>query len=240
VILLMILLYTVQGGVRTIVFTDTLQTAGMLMPACCVCTVFLLHKLDLSVAARPGADAGQRPGHAVGHRPLQRDLLRQADAWPAPSSAVAMTGMDQEMMQKSISVRHAAPIRRRTWWCWRFVLLAVVSVFLYLGGLLYLFAPTVGLQVAGDRIFPAVVLGYLPAAVQVLFVLALISALFPSADGALTALTSSFCIDMLGLQQRRGPGAKPAAPGCATPCIWPLRPSSWRWCWASRRWTTPA
>ena len=57
------------------------------------------------------------------------------------------------------------------------------------------------LEGAGDRIFPAVVLGYLPVGVQVLFVIALISALFPSADGALTALTTSFCIDLLGMQQ---------------------------------------
>jgi Na+/proline symporter len=63
-------------------------------------------------------------------------------------------------------------------------------------------APTLGLPVAGDRIFPAVVLGHMPVAVQVLFVVALVSALFPSADGALTALTSSTCIDLLGLPQR--------------------------------------
>ncbi len=56
--------------------------------------------------------------------------------------------------------------------------------------------------VAGDRLFPAVVLGHLPAAVQVLFVIALVSALLPSADGALTALTSSFCLDLLRLPQR--------------------------------------
>ena len=115
--------------------------------------------------------------------------------------AIAMTGMDQEMMQKSISVRRVGDSQKNVV-VLAFVLLAVVSCFLYLGGLLALFAPTVGLQAAGDRLFPAVVLGHLPVAVQVLFVIALISALFPSADGALTALTSSFCIDMLGMKQR--------------------------------------
>ena len=54
----------------------------------------------------------------------------------------------------------------------------------------------------GDKIFPAVVMGHLPAAVQIIFLIALISALFPSADGAITALTSTFCIDILGIKRR--------------------------------------
>jgi Na+/proline symporter len=199
VILLMILLYTVQGGVRTIVFTDTLQTAGMLL-GLGVCTVFLLHKLDLSVAASLVQMHERGLSTVWGTDPLSKTFfVKQVVAGAFIS--IAMTGMDQEMMQKSISVKRLADSQKNMV-VLAFVLLAVVSVFLYLGGLLYLFAPTVGLQVAGDRIFPAVVLGYLPVAVQVLFVLALISALFPSADGALTALTSSFCIDMLGMQQR--------------------------------------
>jgi Na+/pantothenate symporter len=61
----------------------------------------------------------------------------------------------------------------------------------------------VGVAATGDRLFPAIVLGHLPALVQLVFLIALISALFPSADGAITALTSSFCIDILGLKHRR-------------------------------------
>ncbi len=199
VILLMILLYTVQGGVRTIVFTDTLQTAGMLL-GLLVCTGFLLHRLDLTVADSLVQMHGRGLSTVFGTDPLARSwFVKQIVA--GAFIAIAMTGMDQEMMQKSISVKRLADAQKNVV-VLAFVLLAVVSVFLYLGGLLYLFAPTVGLQAAGDRIFPAVVLGHLPVAVQVLFVIALISALFPSADGALTALTSSFCIDILGLQQR--------------------------------------
>lgn len=201
VILLMILLYTVQGGVRTIVFTDTLQTAGMLL-GLVVCTGFLLHQLDLSVAASLVQMHERGLSTVWGTDPFSKTFFVKQIVAGAFIS-IAMTGMDQEMMQKSISVKRLADSQKNMV-VLAFVLLAVVSVFLYLGGLLYLFAPTVGLQVAGDRIFPAVVLGYLPVAVQVLFVLALISALFPSADGALTALTSSFCIDMLGMQQRSG------------------------------------
>ncbi len=199
VILLMILLYTVEGGVRTIVFTDTLQTAGMLM-GLVVCVGFLLHRLDLS--AWQGLQQMQQQGLSTvfGTDPYSKTFFAKQIV-AGIFITIAMTGMDQEMMQKSISVRRLADSQKNVV-VLAFVLLAVVSLFLYLGGLLVLFAPTVGLQVAGDRLFPTVVLGHLPAAVQVLFVIALISALFPSADGALTALTSSFCIDILGMQQR--------------------------------------
>lgn len=114
---------------------------------------------------------------------------------------VAMTGLDQEMMQKNISVKTLADSQKNMVTL-SLVFTGVVLLFLFLGGLLSLFAAQAGVLESGDKLFPAVVLGYLPQAVQIIFVIALISALFPSADGAITALTSSFCIDLLGLQQR--------------------------------------
>jgi Na+/proline symporter len=199
VILLMILLYTVEGGVRTIVFTDTLQTAGMLL-GLLVCTVFLLNKLDLSLPQSLAQMQAQGLSRVWGTDPMAKDFFGK-QLLAGVFIAIAMMGMDQEMMQKSLSVRTLRDSQKNMV-VLSVVMLAVVLTFLYLGGLLALFAPTVGLQVAGDRLFPSVVLGYLPVAVQVLFVIALVSALFPSADGALTALTSSFCIDLLGLQKR--------------------------------------
>jgi Na+/proline symporter len=199
VILLLILLYTVEGGVRTIVYTDTLQTAGMLM-GLLVCVGFLLQRLDLSL---PQALAQM---HDAGLSRVWNTEPPARDFWAKQLLAgvfitIAMTGLDQEMMQKSLSVRTLRDSQKNLL-VLGVVLLVVVSLFLLLGGLLYLFAPTVGLAERGDRIFPAVVLGHLPVAVQVLFVIALVSALFPSADGALTALTSSCCIDLLRLPQR--------------------------------------
>jgi Na+/proline symporter len=202
VILLMILLYTLEGGVRTIVFTDTLQTAGMLL-GLGVCTVFLLDRLDLSLPQALAQMHERGLSTVFGTDPLAKSWwLKQVVA--GAFIAIAMTGLDQEMMQKSLSVRRLADAQKNIV-VLAFVLLAVVGVFVLLGGLLHLFAAAVGLQATGDRLFPAVVLGpqaALPVAVQVLFVLALISALFPSADGALTALTSSFCIDLLGMKER--------------------------------------
>jgi Na+/proline symporter len=185
--------------VRTIVFTDTLQTAGMLL-GLATCTLFLLHRLDLSVAQSLVQMQERGLATVFGTDPFARDHFAK-QVLAGMFIAIAMTGMDQEMMQKSISVRTLGDSQKNVV-VMALVMLVVVAVFLYLGGLLYLFAPTVGLAAAGDRIFPAVVLGYMPVAVQVLFVIALISALFPSADGALTALTSSFCIDLLGMKRR--------------------------------------
>ena len=202
VILLMVLLYTVQGGVRTIVYTDTLQTAGMLL-GLVVCTVVLLQQLDLSPlqALAQMHDSGLVTVFNIA--PQARDFwLKQFVA--GLFITIAMTGVDQEMMQKSLSVRRLRDAQKNLLLL-GVVLLAVVSAFLYLGGLLVLVAPSLGLPadgMRGDRIFPAVVLGHMPVAVQVLFVVALVSALFPSADGALTAVTSSTCIDLLGLPQR--------------------------------------
>lgn len=199
VILLMVLLYTVEGGVRTIVYTDTLQTAGMLL-GLVVCVAFLLHRLDLS--AWEGLQQMRAQGLATvfGTDPDSTTYFAKQIV-AGIFITIAMTGLDQEMMQKNISVRRLADSQKNMV-VLAFVLLAVISLFLYLGGLLAMYAPTVGLEAAGDRLFPAVVLGHLPAAVQVLFVIALVSALFPSADGALTALTSSTCIDMLGMSAR--------------------------------------
>ena len=112
-----------------------------------------------------------------------------------------MTGMDQEMMQKTISVKTLKDSQKNLL-SLTVILVVVLSLFLFLGGLLYLYAPMAGVTATGDKIFPAVVMGHLPAAVQIIFLIALVSALFPSADGAITALTSSFCIDLLGLKRR--------------------------------------
>jgi len=114
---------------------------------------------------------------------------------------LAMTGMDQEIMQKNISVETLRDSQKNMLLL-TVVLTCVLLLFMFLGGLLHLYAPTVGLAAAGDKLFPAVVMQHMPAAVQLVFFIGLVSALFPSADGAMTALTSSFCIDILGMQRR--------------------------------------
>ncbi len=199
VILLMILLYTYKGGVKTIVWTDTLQTACML-GGLVVCVGFLMDRMDLGVAESWARF--QAAGIAtVFVADVDSRLFFVKQIVAGMFIAIAMTGLDQEMMQKTISVK-TLPDAQKNVLVLSVVMLAVVMLFLFLGGLLALYAPTVGVTATGDRLFAAVVLEQLPAWVQVIFLLALISALFPSADGAITALTSSTCIDLLGLMRR--------------------------------------
>ena len=200
VILVLILLYTVEGGVRTIVYTDTLQTAGMLL-GLVACTLFLLHRLDLTPMQGLAQLQSRGLSTVFATDPLAKGwFVKQIVA--GIFITIAMTGLDQEMMQKSLSVRRLGDSQKNLLLL-GLVMLVVVSLFLFLGGLLTLAAGRIGLQASGDRLFPTVVLTTMPVALQVLFVIALVSALFPSADGALTALTSSFCIDLLGLKDRR-------------------------------------
>src|SRR5690606_6728878 len=114
---------------------------------------------------------------------------------------VAMTGLDQEMMQKNISVKNLKDSQKNMM-TFSVIMALVNFLFLFLGGLLYIFAAQNSINVPADDLFPTTALNFMPAAVSIIFIIALISALFPSADGALTALTSSFCIDILGLKRR--------------------------------------
>jgi Na+/proline symporter len=200
IILLMILLYTFEGGVKTIVYTDTLQTTFMLV-GLVVCIVYLMNNMH----------------HSVGStlRELDQNHLTKIFNTNVASSGffvksiiggifitIGMTGLDQEMMQKNISVRNLRDSQKNVM-TFSLIMLIVNFLFLLLGGILYLYARTNNVGVTGDDLFPTIALsGAMPSAISIIFVIALISALFPSADGALTALTSSFCIDMLGMKRR--------------------------------------
>lgn len=199
VVLGMILLYTYKGGVKTIVWTDTLQTSAMLF-GLFACVWILLGELNMSVPESLNQMQSQGLAKIFTHDLDSPNFwLKQIVA--GALITITMTGMDQEMMQKTISVKTLKDSQKNMLTLTA-VLVVVLLSFLFLGGLLYLYAPIAGVTASGDKIFPAVVMGHLPAALQVVFLIALISALFPSADGAITALTSSTCIDLLGIKRR--------------------------------------
>ncbi len=198
IILLMILLYTYEGGVKTIVYTDTLQTTGMLA-GLVIAVIYILHHLNLNL---PGAwSAIENKGFSkifFSDPGSPRFFLKQIVA--GAFITVTMTGMDQEMMQKSISVKRLNDSQKNMI-VLGFIMLAVIFLFLFLGGLLHLLAAAENVTVTGDKLFPELALHHMPKAISIVFLIALISALFPSSDGAITALTSSFCIDILGIQR---------------------------------------
>ncbi|MFT4024516.1 MAG: sodium:solute symporter [Flavihumibacter sp.] len=201
VILLMILLYTFEGGVKTIVYTDTLQTSFMLL-GLVVCVFYIMNHLGFSFSGSMSAISAK--GFT---RMFDTDInskgffLKQIIG--GAFITIAMTGLDQEMMQKNISVKNLKDSQKNML-TFSTVMVLVNFLFLLLGGLLYLFAAQNNIPQTGDDLFPTVALNNLPPAIGIIFIIALISALFPSADGALTALTSSFCIDILGIRRNAG------------------------------------
>lgn len=202
VILALILLYTYRGGVKTIVWTDTLQTTFMLL-ALIVSLVYLAGQLNFSLGDAWTAISDKGMTKIFAFDPLPGNFFLKQILGGA-FITIAMTGLDQEMMQKNISVSNLKDSQKNMVVMGTMQMI-VVFIFLFLGGVLTLYAQANGLDVKGDDLFPAVAIrnNAIPFAITVCFMIGLISALFPSADGALTALTSSFCIDMLGIQKKQ-------------------------------------
>lgn len=201
VILLMILLYTYKGGVKTIVWTDTLQTTFMIL-ALVVTIGLICSQLNISFSGL--LSQLHSGGYTQVFNPdwkakgfFAKQILGGA------LITITMTGLDQEMMQKNISIRTVGEAQKNMF-TFSGILLLVNLLFLILGGALYIFASQKGAVLTGqtDDVFPIITLHYLPGIAGIIFIVGLISALFPSADGAMTALTSSFCIDILRLNER--------------------------------------
>jgi Na+/proline symporter len=199
VILLMILLYTFEGGVKTIVYTDTLQTTGMLV-GLVACTFVIIKALgtDFSGALSMMGDKGYTK---IFNWNVKEGSFALKHIIGGMFIAIAMTGLDQEMMQKNISVKTLKDSQKNIM-TFTAVLMVVNFLFLVLGGVLYLYASTKGINVPPDDLFPTIALSdAFSGTIGIIFIIALISALFPSVDGAITSLTSCFCIDILGLNK---------------------------------------
>ncbi len=197
IILVMIMLYTFEGGVKTIIYTDTLQTTGMLV-GLIACIFVVIKSLDtnflgaLQMIDKKGYTQIFNTDYKSGSFFLKHIL-------GGMFIAIAMTGLDQEMMQKNISVKNLKDAQKNMM-SFTSVLLVVNLLFLFLGGILYLYAQKMNINVPPDDLFPTIALGNeLAGGIGIIFIIALISALFPSVDGAITSLTSCFCIDILHL-----------------------------------------
>jgi Na+/proline symporter len=194
VILLMILLYTFEGGVKTIVYTDTLQTTGMLV-GLVACIYFISQSMNgiegvyNQMAAKNYTQVFNFNGLEAGN--FFKQFLG------GMFITITMTGLDQEMMQKNISVKTLGSSQKNMFTL-SIVLIVVNFLFLFLGGVLHVYAAANNVTAVGDDLFPTIALSSAFAkTIGVVFIIALISALFPSVDGAITSLTSCFCIDIL-------------------------------------------
>ncbi len=151
IILLMILLYTYEGGVKTIVWTDTLQTTCML-GGMAICTIFILHHLNLTLSG--ATDAMHLKGYSkIFFTDPASKMFFPKQIIAGMFITITMTGMDQEMMQKSISVKTLKDSQKNMV-VLGFIMLGVIFLFLFLGGLLHLFASAENIPAAGDTLFP--------------------------------------------------------------------------------------
>jgi solute:Na+ symporter, SSS family len=208
IFIILIILYTLKGGIRTIVWTDTLQTTFMLL-AVVLSIVYIakgmgIHTSELFASLREN----NMTKMVVTDWHHERFFLKQF--FSGMFITITMTGLDQEMMQKNLSCKNLREAQKNMF-TFSFILIFVNLLFLCLGAFLLIYAKSKGVTVASsDAIFPTIALKYLSPAAGIVFLIGLISAAFPSADGALTSLTTVISIDFLGLNTREGLSEKKA------------------------------
>ncbi len=201
VTIILIWSYTFKGGIKTIVITDTLQTVFML-------TAVVLTIIGISKSM--GTDISGLIEQVKASE--YSKMFHFGDGWSDPNNffkqfisgaliAIVMTGMDQDMMQKNLSCKNLGDAQKNMF-TFSIVLVFANLLFLGLGAALYIFAQSKGIDIPAktDQLFPTIALQYLSPAVGLVFIVGLIAAAYSSADSALTALTTSFCVDFLGFE----------------------------------------
>ncbi len=198
VTILLIWLYTFRGGIKTIVWTDTLQT------------FFMLSAVGISIYLI-GDELNLAPGEMISA--VESSNLSKIFYWEWDSGvnffkqfisgafiAIVMTGLDQDMMQKNLTCKNLGEAQKNMKW-FTIILVFVNLFFLTLGALLYLYVREKGIQLPdrSDELFPMLAVNHFSALAGIVFLLGIVAAAYSSADSALTALTTSFCVDILGL-----------------------------------------
>lgn len=196
--ILLIWLYTFRGGIKTIVWTDTLQTLFMLIAVgVCIYSV----AAEMHIASLWDYVADSRLSKTFFFEDFKAGNYFWKQFFSGAFIAVVMTGLDQDMMQKNLTCKSLKDAQRNMFW-FTIVLVIVNFFFLALGVLLTNYAQKNGIDAHKDELFPIVATeGRLGMATAVFFLLGLIAAAYSSADSALTSLTTSFSIDILGIEK---------------------------------------
>ena len=201
VTILLIWTYTFKGGIKTIVWTDTLQTACMLF-AIIATLLILTRQLDWSIS------------QAIVH--IKESGLSRAFCFEWSNTrffpkqlgsgaliAIVMTGLDQDMMQKNLTCKTLKEAQKNV--CGFSIILVITNILILgLGALLYLYAEKNGITPPErtDRLYPLIALNHLGTFAGMIFLLGIIAAAYSSADSALTALTTTFCVDFLNFSRK--------------------------------------
>jgi len=203
IILILIYLYTFKGGIRTIIYTDTLLSLFLIVTPI-LSVYFICEHLNVGIMEAWNNLSNKNYNQiffwndfALSKTHFVKQFLGGA------LIATAMTGLDQDLMQKNISCKNIFEAQKNMFsFVW--IMLLVNFVFLFLGGLLYLYVAQNGINMPArtDLLYPTLALQHMNTAVGVMFMLGLTAAAFASSDSAITSLTTSFCVDFLNFEKR--------------------------------------
>jgi len=202
VTILLIWLYTYRGGIKTIVWTDTLQTLFMLVAVfVAVYIIGSTMNLSFSELIKEVRNSEYSRMFFFDDWNDKKHFVKQFLS--GAFLAIVMTGLDQDMMQKNLSCRNIKEAQKNMF-SFSLVLIVVNLIFLVLGALLFIYASKNGILIPQktDNLFPLIATQYLNGFVGVVFILGLVAAAYSSADSALTALTTSVCVDFLAIKHK--------------------------------------
>jgi len=201
--ILLIWVYTAKGGIKTIVWTDSLQTLFMLL-AVGVAIYQIGDQLNFGVSDLISTVKASNYSQVFFFEDWRASNYFWKQFLSGAFITIVMTGLDQDMMQKNLSCKN---IKEAKWnmFSMSVVLVFVNLLFLALGALLFIYSNQNGIEIPEktDELFPSLALGEtLGISVAVFFILGLIAAAYSSADSALTALTTSVCVDFLSIEKK--------------------------------------
>jgi Na+/proline symporter len=198
----LIWVYTYKGGVKTIIWTDTLQTFFLLLAL--VLTIVLIgKKMDLGIGGLFDAINSSKYANFWNWDIKMKNYFWK-DILSGAFIAVVMTGLDQDLMQKNLTCKSIGEAQKNMFWFY-VVLVFINLLFLSLGALLYLYSAKMNLPIPAitDDLYPSLALGgQFGTLAAVTFLLGITAATYASSDSALTALTTSFCIDFLNFDKK--------------------------------------
>ena len=198
---LVVFAYTFTGGVKTVIWTDSFRTLCMIL-AVVLGIVFIARNLSLDFSGLVASIKGSSMSRIFYFDDVNGSQYFWKQFLAGLFTAVAMTGLDQDMMQRPLSCKDPRESRKNMITS-GVMQLFVVFLFLCLGVLLYQFAGANGISDTGDKIFPAVATsGLLPGIVGILFIVGLVASAYGAGGSALTSLTTSFTVDILGAMRK--------------------------------------
>ena len=193
-----VLAYTFRNGVRSVIWTDTLKTVCMVV-AVVLSIVFIARNLGFSFSGVVASIRGSEMSRIFWFDDVKHPQYFWKQFLGGLFTVIATTGLDQDMMQRALSCKDHRDSQKNLLVS-TVLQTVVIFLFLCLGVLMYQFAAATGISATGDKLFPTVATGGgLPGIVGILFIVGLVAAAYGAGGSALTSLTTSFSVDILGL-----------------------------------------